>query len=425
MNFQFNDFDTSFFRADPVRTELGPWVIEHHSFASPATRDRTPLMFIGGAFQNAWSFVKEVKHFLPQRPVILLELPGQGQNAQLSESLSFADFADLIARFLDCHEISTVIPIGLSYGSGIACAFARRHPERVERLILGGTAQQIRPRVETTLRLSFSRLDQGQDDAFAGGVVHHLLNLPHRDATNVTDRLVEAIRLGMLALTDNERIRYRDNSSRLFRERFDARISPRTLVFTARHDHFTPPFEGLALAAQGEASEFVIVEQGDHLSSIENPRTHIALYDAFINDRPCSSVAGVATGSAAAEMTRERRMLERRPGRCRDVLLRTPSGAESRALLLDYNAHGCLLQLLRGASPSSEDDLVNVSIPSIGACADAVMLPDERGARAIFVHDAFGTLGTMPVGTVEMPIPRPPGRRISIAEQLVALSDEG
>src|SRR6185436_20365780 len=101
-----------------------------------------------------------------------------------------------------------------------------------------------------------------------------------------------------------------------------------------------------------------------------------------------------------------------------EVFLRAPDGAESRALLLDYNAHGCLLELLPGAPSCSDNGAVNVSIPSIGACADAVLMPDRRGARAIFLYDAFGTLGSMPVGTIEMPVPRPLGRRVSIAEQI-------
>jgi hypothetical protein len=53
MSFQFSDFDTAHFRAEPVRTPIGPWVVEHHSFANPAMSDRTPIIFIGGAFQNA------------------------------------------------------------------------------------------------------------------------------------------------------------------------------------------------------------------------------------------------------------------------------------------------------------------------------------------------------------------------------------
>jgi pimeloyl-ACP methyl ester carboxylesterase len=424
MEFQFNDFDTAHFRADPIRTPIGPWVVEHHSFGTASTAECTPIVFIGGAFQNAWSFMREVKHFLPQRPIILLDMPGQGQNSQLAPDLTFADFADLVDRFLESQGLESVIPVGLSYGSGIACTFARRHPERVESIILCGTAQQIRPRIATALYNSFARLDEGRVDNFADGVVHHLLNLPHRAATNVTDRLVEAIRLGMIELTENERARYRDNSSRLFRERFDSRVSPRMLVCTARHDHFTPPFEGLALASGGAASEFVIIDQGDHLSSIENPRTHIALYESFVNGQPGASVPGVVSGAAAVEVTRERRMLERRPGRRREVSLRVSSGAESRALLLDYNAHGCLLELPVGTPSQNPDELVNVSIPSIGANADAVMMPDARGARAIFVTDAFGTLGTMPVATVEMAIPRASGRRVSVAERIVAIADD-
>src|SRR5215216_6618904 len=109
MDFQFADFASAHFRAEPRRTVIGPWTVEHLSFAAPPTADRSPLLYLGGAFQNAWSFLLDVKHFLPQRPVILLDLPGQGQNDQLSESLSAGDFAELIRRFLDEHGIQRVI----------------------------------------------------------------------------------------------------------------------------------------------------------------------------------------------------------------------------------------------------------------------------------------------------------------------------
>jgi hypothetical protein len=44
----------------------------------------------------------------------------------------------------------------------------------------------------------------------------------------------------------------------------------------------------------------------------------------------------------------------------------------------------------------------------------------------VFLHDAFGTLGTAPVMTVEMPVPGElsSGRRVSIAERLVAVTDD-
>jgi pimeloyl-ACP methyl ester carboxylesterase len=426
MEFQFADFDTAHFRAGPRRTSLGPWTVEEHSFGAPGTTDKAPLVFIGGAFQNAWSFLREVRHFIGQRPVILVDLPGQGQNNQLSGDLRFTDLADLLRAFFDHHGVQTIIPVGLSYGSAIAFAFARQYPERVDRLILGGTTESIRPRVAQALGASFWYLDQGRTDLFADAVIHHLLNLPHRAATRLGDRVVEGMRVGMLELTDVERLRYRENSTRLFNDSLSGDLTCRTMVFTARYDHFTAPFEAFGVSQRCRNPEFVMIENGDHLAPVEVPKTVLALYDAFLNDKPLSAVPGVVAGAAAAEATRERRLLERRPGRRREVFLRGQNGVQSRASLLDYNAHGCLIELVDDL-PSTEDDApLNVSIPSIGANGDAVVQLDTRGARAIFLTDAFGTLGKMPVGTVEMAIPgeaRPMGRRVSIAERLAAIPD--
>jgi pimeloyl-ACP methyl ester carboxylesterase len=426
MEFQFADFDTAHFRAEPRRTAIGPWTVQHLSFGAPGTTDKPPLVFIGGAFQNAWSFLREVRHFITQRPIILLDLPGQGQNPQISGELTFDDFGDLIHAFLDTQSLTTVIPIGLSYGSGIACAFARRHPDRVDRLVLGATTERIRPRVGQALRAGFWYLDQGRMDAFADAVIHHLLNLAQRESTGLAPRIIDALRAGMLELTENERLRYRHNSTRLFTQSLGGELSCRALVFSARYDHFTAAFEGVTLAQNAKAGEFVLFETGDHLATVESPKTFLGLLDAFVNDRAVSEVPGILTGSAAVELTRERRLLERRPGKRRDVFLKTPDGVQSRGFLLDYNAHGCLFELAGDLPTADNDAPIEVSIPSIAARGDAVLQPDARGARAIFMHDAFGTLGTMPVETIEMAIPsdlRPMGRRASIAERLSAIID--
>jgi pimeloyl-ACP methyl ester carboxylesterase len=426
MDFQFDQFDTAHFRAEPRRTAIGPWTVEHVSFAAAPTADRSPLIFIGGAFQNAWSFYREVKHFLPQRPIVIVDLPGQGQNDQLSGDLGFGDLADLLRQFLDRFGLDRVIPVGLSYGSGIAYTFAQLFPNRVERLLLGGITEQIRVRVDRALRTSFWYLEHGRAADFADAVVHHLLNLPQRQATGVSDRLIERMRQGMLELTDIERIRYRHNTARLFRDRLGGSLSCRTLVFTSRYDHFTAPFEALAVADRCRSREFAMVEHGDHLTPIEQPRTVLALYDAFVNDLPLTGVTDVLWGEHAVAACRERRLLERRPGRRRDATAKDQAGSEWSALLLDYNAHGCLLEMSDTPALADGNAPVHVSIPSIGARGDAVLLPAPQGARAVFLSDAFGTLGTVPVATVEMPTPAVPqagGRRPSLAERLALLPE--
>lgn len=427
MDFQFDQFDTACFRGDPRRTVLGQWTVEHRSFAAASTAHRPPLLFIGGAFQNAWSFYREVKHFLPQRPVVLVDLPGQGQNDQLSAALDFGDLADLLRRFLDGEHVDRVIPVGLSYGCGIAYTFAQQFPERVERLLLGGITDQIRQRVDQALRSSFWYLDHGRHEEFADAVVHHLLNLHKRDVTRVSNRLIERLHLGMMELTNVEHLRYRHNSARLFNERLGGTLSCRTLVFTSKYDHFTAPFEALAVVERCPSGEFAMIERGDHLVPIEDPKTVLAIYDAFVNDTPLRDVRGVMVGAGAAAECKERRILERRPGRRRDVRVSDQSGREWQAQLLNYNAHGCLLEMPQCPRVADENEPFRVSIPSIGAKGDAVLLPAAEGARAVFLHDAFGSLGKLPVTTVEMPVPAaaPPGkRRPSLAERLAELTDE-
>jgi pimeloyl-ACP methyl ester carboxylesterase len=187
----------------------------------------------------------------------------------------------LLREFLDREGIDRVIPVGLSYGSGIAFTFAQRFPDRVDRLLLGGVTEQIRPRVDQALRASFWYLEHGRYDDFADAAVHHLLNLPLRDQTRASDRLIEKMREGMIELTDIDRIRYRQNTARLFRDRLDGTVACPTLVFTSRYDHFTAPFEALAVAGRCPSAEFAMIERGDHLVPIENPKTVLALYDAF------------------------------------------------------------------------------------------------------------------------------------------------
>ena len=105
------------------------------------------------------------------------------------------------------------------------------------------------------------------------------------------------------------------NSARLFTNRLAGEVSCRMMVFSATHDHFTAPFEGLAIASRCPNAEFVLIERGDHLAPVENPKTVLALYDAFLNDRPLAEVPGVRVGAAAVEAIRERRILTRRDGR--------------------------------------------------------------------------------------------------------------
>jgi len=71
-------------------------------------------------------------------PVLAPDLPGFGCSANLPHVLSIRELADWLVKFLDAQTIRQAHLAGNSLGCQIALAMARRHPDRVGRLVLIG-----------------------------------------------------------------------------------------------------------------------------------------------------------------------------------------------------------------------------------------------------------------------------------------------
>lgn len=88
------------------------------------------LLFLPGAQGTAESVSLNIAHFAPRFRWIAMTYPPVPAMAEL---------ADGIAAILDREGIDKVAVIGGSYGGFVAQVFVRRHPDRVERLILSHT----------------------------------------------------------------------------------------------------------------------------------------------------------------------------------------------------------------------------------------------------------------------------------------------
>jgi pimeloyl-ACP methyl ester carboxylesterase len=77
--------------------------------------------------------------------VIALDNRGHGQSQKLYDpKLYFAhEMAEDAARLLDHLAIGTVTVMGYSMGARISCFLALQHPERVDRLVLGGMGRNL------------------------------------------------------------------------------------------------------------------------------------------------------------------------------------------------------------------------------------------------------------------------------------------
>lgn len=119
----------------------------------------TPVVLLHGLPGTAADF-DAVLERLPGRHTIAIDRPGYGHSDggyhPLDEQLA------TIEALLDARGIDRAILVGHSYGGALALAFAARHPERVERLVLAAaaaagqessTAEALQARLVQTLSL--------------------------------------------------------------------------------------------------------------------------------------------------------------------------------------------------------------------------------------------------------------------------------
>ena len=92
------------------------------------------LMGIGGNLEM-WGPIAERLH---GRRLIAFDAPGTGDSS-LGRIRRMAGLADLAAGVLDAFDVDSADVLGYSFGGALAQEMARRHPERVRRVILGAT----------------------------------------------------------------------------------------------------------------------------------------------------------------------------------------------------------------------------------------------------------------------------------------------
>ena len=99
-----------------------------------------PILFLHG-YVDSWRSFERVMAALPAgRRAIAPDQRGHGNSGKPEGGYAEADFTEDILAFLNALELGRVHLAGHSMGSLIAQSFAARHPERVGKLILVGSA---------------------------------------------------------------------------------------------------------------------------------------------------------------------------------------------------------------------------------------------------------------------------------------------
>ena len=93
MKYQYSKFSSLAFIKAPRTEFIKNYKINTLSFCLPENEGKAPIVFLGGAFQSSLSFKKDVQVLIKDFPIIIMDLPSQGDNDQLAPELSFNGFA--------------------------------------------------------------------------------------------------------------------------------------------------------------------------------------------------------------------------------------------------------------------------------------------------------------------------------------------
>ncbi len=137
----------------PARTTwINGWKVEYMAIAQPETAHLTPIVIIGGAFQNFNSYKYCVEQLFRAGPIILIDMPSMGANQQMTNvetgesarTLELHDLGQMLGDWLDIVGLDKVSVMGMSLGSVVASCLADQRPELIDRMILMGVMQKTR-----------------------------------------------------------------------------------------------------------------------------------------------------------------------------------------------------------------------------------------------------------------------------------------
>lgn len=106
-----------------------------------------PVVLIHGwAYDSLATWHRVIPLLAEDLRVIAVDLRAHGKSDRVRERFEIEDLADDVEAVLDALGVGRVAVVGYSMGGMVAQALTRRHPARVERLVLGATAARPWPR---------------------------------------------------------------------------------------------------------------------------------------------------------------------------------------------------------------------------------------------------------------------------------------
>lgn len=400
----FDLYNKHSFKQPPRTTWIDGWKIEYMAIADPRTIHNTPIVIVGGAFQNFNSYKYCVEQFFESGPVILIDLPSMGANQQITNvdtgrsagTLELPDLSYMLGEWLDIVGIAKVDVVGISLGSVIASFFAEQRPELVEKMILMGVMQETRKSWRMLLEESLMLMKEQRMDEFGQAVILYLVNHAKLDKTRMSPTAKRLFFKQMAEFSNTEQERYEINCNRLLRLNHVPVPQMDTLVACGQYDSFTLPHENAHFALQCPEMQFAMIANADHVPQLQRRKETMTLFTTYLKGESIHGLDGIIN------LTREDMQKLERRGEARIQVLQSQRQLTHRhsdhivnVEIVDLNYFGLWMKLDNQADLTFVDDhprdlALNLSDDEGEFAIECLIFESsEQGVRALFKHGSF------------------------------------
>lgn len=401
----FDVYHKDSFKQPARETWIDGWKVEYMAIADPQTIDQTPIVIVGGAFQNFNSYKYCVEQLFHCGPVILIDLPSMGANQQITNRdsgvsaavLELPDLAKILVQWLDIVKIQKISMMGMSLGSVVASCFADLRPDMIDRLVLMGVMQKTRKSWRMILEESLKLMQENRMEEFGQAVILYLVNHAKLDQTRMSPTAKRLFFRQMAEFNPTERLRYEINCQRLLRLKDVPIPQCKTLVAAGQYDSFTLPFENANFALQCPDVEFALIANADHVPQLQRRKETMRLFETFLNHQSIQHLDGIIP------MTREQMQVMERRGEVRVEVSQPETILTHRYLqqmisvhIADLNFFGVLLHLncandLTLVQASPRDLALHLQDEEGDFKIECLIFESEQSSiRALFKHGDFG-----------------------------------
>jgi 3-oxoadipate enol-lactonase len=236
-----------------------------------------PLVLLHSLLQDRSSYDELARRLKQQRRVCNVNLPGFGASPA-AEPL--AGYADRLAEGLERLGIGDAVDIcGNGLGGFVALTLAARHPQRVSRLVLVGSAIRFPDPGRATFR---AMADRAEAAGMAGLTDQAMLRMLPADYIEANPERIAAMRRVFQSIDPQVFAAACRALARLDLSDDLARVRQPTLVVVGEHDAATGASLGEALARSLPRGEIVVLKGASHAPHIQMPDAFVAAIAPFL-----------------------------------------------------------------------------------------------------------------------------------------------